>query len=139
MGVIGCGLSEEEQAELEEDRRKGFHCLSNWDGNHEEFEDQVRALLNDPDSMDTYETRITPLDTSDNTHTIFMEFGAKNAFGGMVRSTATGFVNHSNCEALLAFWTQGQGEMERIMPQEVVDVFLASATADGIEAAAEKE
>ena len=126
--------AEEDRAEQAEDRRKGFNCLSPWDGDHDGLEDQVRALLNDPDSMDTYETRITPVDTSNNTHIIFMDFGAKNAFGGMVRSTAAGFVNHTNCNALLVYWTQGD-EVEEIMSQEVVDGFIAAATADGIDAA----
>ena len=83
-----------------EDRRKGFHCLSQWDGNHDGLEALVRDQLNDPSSMDTYETRIEPVGTN-NRHRIVMEFGAKNLFGAMVRHTATGWVDHDSCEATL--------------------------------------
>ena len=40
-------------AEEAEDRRKGLHCLSDWDGDHEGLERLVRQELNDPDSMET--------------------------------------------------------------------------------------
>ncbi len=82
-----------------EEKRKGFHCLSDWDGNHDELERLVRQRLNDPGSMETYETRIGTVQQG--RHRIVMEFGAKNAFGGMVRSTATGWVDNESCEATL--------------------------------------
>ena len=45
---------------LSEDERKGFHCLSPWDGNHDGLEGLIRDELNDPGSMETYErVRIT--------------------------------------------------------------------------------
>ena len=44
----------------EEDRRKGFHCLDPWDGNHNAFEEIVRFHLNDPGSMKTYSTKVPP-------------------------------------------------------------------------------
>ena len=87
--------------ETMEDRRKGFHCLSPWDGNHDGMEALVRAQLNDPGSMETHTTRITPVVGDTNLHTIYVEFSARNAFGGMVRSTATGWVDHDTCEAIL--------------------------------------
>ena len=43
-----------------EERRKGFHCLSEWDGNHDDLEALIRERLNDPGSMETIETRIAP-------------------------------------------------------------------------------
>ena len=49
-------------AEEDEDRVKGFHCLSAWDGNHQGPEALVRGQLNAPNSMDTLSTRITPVD-----------------------------------------------------------------------------
>ena len=55
-------------AEEAEDRRKGFHCLSPWDGNHDGLEALIRDELNDPGSMETIETRITPVD-EDGNHT----------------------------------------------------------------------
>ena len=83
-----------------EERRKGFHCLSSWDGNHNGLEELVRRRLNDPGSMETHETRIGPVDSSGR-HRIIMDFSAKNAFGGRVRNTATGWVDNRTCEATL--------------------------------------
>ena len=85
-----------------EDRRKGFHCLSGWDGNHDGLEALVRAELNDPGSMETHETRITPVDANGD-HTIIMDFSAKNAFGGRVRHEAVGKVSQATCRATLEF------------------------------------
>ena len=86
--------------EEEEERRKGFHCLSKWDGNHDGLEVLIRAQLNDPGSMETIETRITPPD-ADGDHIIQLDFTAKNAYGGRVRSTAHGWVSQATCVATL--------------------------------------
>ncbi len=86
--------------ETAEDKRKGFHCLSAWDGHHDGLEALVKGHLNDPDSMKTYETRISPVN-ADGRHLIVMEFGAKNAFGGMIRNTASGWVDNETCRASL--------------------------------------
>lgn len=83
-----------------EERRKGFHCLSPWDGNHDGLEALIRDNLNDPGSMDTIQTRITPVD-EDGHHTVALEFTALNALGGRVRLTAYGQVNNESCEATL--------------------------------------
>ena len=85
-----------------EDRRNGFHCLSAWDGNHDGLEALIRDQLNDPGSMETIETRISPVDARGD-HAILLEFTAKNAFGGRVRSIAAGVVDNSTCEATLSF------------------------------------
>ena len=85
-----------------EDRRNGFHCLSKWDGNHDQLEDLVRANLNDPGSMETHSTSITPVDANGN-HTIIMDFSAKNALGGRVRNEAVGEVSQATCKATLDF------------------------------------
>lgn len=104
VSIVACGPSEEEKAAMEAtkvaEKRAGFHCLSAWDGNHDQFEVIVKANLNDPDSMKTYETRITPANDQGQ-HTILMDFGARNAFGGMVRSQAVGWVDNETCEATL--------------------------------------
>ena len=84
----------------EEDRRKGLHCLDPWDGNHNGFEEIVRFHLNDPDSMKTYSTKVTPVG-EDGNHEILMDFGAKNVFGGIVRHTASGFFSQVTCDAKL--------------------------------------
>lgn len=87
-------------AEEEEEQRKGFHCLSPWDGNHDGLEALVRDQLKDPSSMETHGTRISPVNSLGR-HTVIMDFGARNSFGGMVRQTATGWVDNETCEAEL--------------------------------------
>ena len=99
MAIFG-GDSGDSGESTAEERRKGFHCLSSWDGNHNGLEELVRRRLNDPGSMETHETRIGPVDSSGR-HRIIMDFSAKNAFGGRVRSTATGWVDNRTCEATL--------------------------------------
>lgn len=95
----GSGNDRPSAEELEE-KRKGFHCLSPWDGNHDGLEELIRDRLNDPDSMETIETRITPVNDSGE-HTVILEFTAKNAFGGRVRHQALGMVNNETCKATL--------------------------------------
>ena len=51
--------------------------------------------------MTTYETRISPVNTATGKHTILMDYGARNSFGGMVRGTARGTVDNETCEATL--------------------------------------
>ena len=74
-------------------------CFSAWDGNHNDFERQVRELLNDPDSMETHGTYFnTEEDISDGTMTIRMDYGARNQLGGMVRTDAIAEMNVRTCE-----------------------------------------
>lgn len=73
-----------------ENRRKGFHCLSSWDGSHPDFERLVKLYMNDPDSFDHVSTRVTPVQSDTGRHTIIMEFRGRNAFGGIVKNTAIG-------------------------------------------------
>ena len=101
LALAACEESEQSKAEKAEDRRKGFHCLSAWDGNHNGLEDLVRDELNDPGSMETVETRITPVRPDSGQHVIIMEFTAKNAFGGRVRGEALGYVHPETCKATL--------------------------------------
>jgi hypothetical protein len=100
LALIGCGMTPEQEAAKAEEVHKGFHCLSAWDGNHDGLEGLVRPQLNDPGSMETHETRIWPVGDG-NRHRIIMTFGAGNAFGGMVRHTAIGWIDHDSCEATL--------------------------------------
>ena len=86
-------------AERAEYERKGFHCLDGWDGNHNGLEALVRAVLNDPGSMETYDTLVSPVENGE--HTIVMDFGARNMLGGMVRATAVGTYDNKTCEAVL--------------------------------------
>ena len=101
LALIGCDMSVEQQEAKAEEERKGFHCLSAWDGNHDGMEDLVRPLLNDPNSMEIHETKITPVQPGTGQHTIIMTFGARNSFGGMVRQQAVGWVDPDTCQATL--------------------------------------
>ena len=101
---MGCGTEDRatQVAEKAEEKRRGFHCLNAWDGNHdglEGLEGLVRPLLTDPGSMKTYKTLIGPV--RNGKHSITMDLGSKNSFGGMVRMTAKGTVDNRTCEASL--------------------------------------
>ena len=63
------------------------------------FERLVRERLTDPGSMETFETRVSPV--KNGKHEILMDFGARNAFGGMVRKIAYGTYDHKTCEPTL--------------------------------------
>jgi hypothetical protein len=84
-----------------EDRRKGFHCLSAWDGSHSGLVEQVKASLRDPASFEHDETSITPV-SEKGVHVITMKYRARNGFGGMNVQTAIGTVQQSDCVASLA-------------------------------------
>ena len=79
-----------EEFKKAEERRKGFHCLSSWDGSHDEFELLVKRRMNDPDSFEHVGTRVTPVQSETGRHGIIMEFRGKNAFGGVITNTAIG-------------------------------------------------
>ena len=64
-------------------------CVSAWDGNHDGLEALIRAQLNDPGSMETHGTYYNPSDSLTDGHiTIRLDYGARNALGGMVRTNA---------------------------------------------------
>ena len=86
------------KAAADEKAKSGFDCLSTWNGSSRSFVTAVKAQLRDPDSFKHYETRITPRNAKGN-HLIFMDYGARNGFGGMNRQTATGVVDGRTCEA----------------------------------------
>jgi hypothetical protein len=93
-------LSDADKAAKAEEKRKGFHCMSTYDGNHDGLERLIKARLKDPDSMDTIETRITPVDANGD-HAVFLKYRARNSFGGMVVEQALGIVDNDTCEATL--------------------------------------
>lgn len=73
-------------------------CVSAWDGNHEGFEALIRNVLNDPGSMETHGTYYNASDSiSDGEITIRLNYGARNAFGGMVRNDALGVMDVTTC------------------------------------------
>jgi hypothetical protein len=97
VGLTACGKSDaEKQVEAQakaakaqadviqkaEDKRKGFHCLSGWNGAYRPLESYVKERLRDPDSYDHIETRITPVNEKGE-HVLVMKYRAKNGFGGM--------------------------------------------------------
>jgi len=84
-----------------EDHRKGFHCLSAWDGSDPQLVDAVKGQMREPSSFEHVETRITPVDSKGH-HTVFMTFRGRNGFGGMNVETAVGTISNSTC-ALIDF------------------------------------
>ena len=84
-------------------------CFSPWDGNHNGFERQIKAGLNDPGSMDTDGTYFFPNweDLSDGTMTIRLDYRARNAFGGMVRTSAWGEMNIHTCSVTVTDFGYG--------------------------------
>ena len=91
-------LAREAEAQAEaEDRRKGFHCLSQWDGAHTEFKRFVKSQMRNPDSFEHIETRVTPVD-EDGRHTLMMQYRAENGFGGMNVSSALGTYSNATCD-----------------------------------------
>lgn len=83
-------------AEQAEEKRKGFHCLSAWDGSQRAVIDWTKENLNDPGSFEHDETRIAPVDAEGN-HTVIMDYRAKNGFGGVVRGAVMATINGSTC------------------------------------------
>lgn len=89
----------EEQAEQEE-RRKGFHCLSAWDGSHTAFKRKVSEAMRNPSSLEHVETRIAPVD-DDGQNRVIMTYRAENGFGGMNVGQARGLVDNETCEVTI--------------------------------------
>ena len=87
-------------AQKAEDKRKGFHCLSAWDGSHREVVKNVKRSLNDPDSFEHDRTLVSPV-SKEGTHNLTMHFRAKNAFGGYVRGTARATYTNAGCMHVL--------------------------------------
>lgn len=97
--AVGCGYSEEEKAE-------GKHCRTRI----HDFKEAIKEQLDDPDSFKDYRDtlRIGPAyplgpeageHAGKLVHNGEMEFGARNALGGMVRATAYRFLSNENCQA----------------------------------------
>lgn len=84
-----------EEAEAFEKNRKGFHCLSGWDGSQRHVVNAVKEALNDPGSFDHISTVVAPV--NNNRHTFKMEYRAKNGFGALIKGTATGTYGNKDC------------------------------------------
>lgn len=100
------GKTDEENAKeaavTAEDHRKGFHCLSKWDGSNRSLVEQVKAQLRDPGSFEHDETRIAPVSKgTQGKHLVTMRYRARNGFGGMNVGAAVALVDPVTCEATL--------------------------------------
>ncbi|QDG36556.1 zinc ribbon domain-containing protein [Alteromonas mediterranea] len=91
--------AQREAKEQAEEKRKGFHCLSSWDGSHRGVVKYVESILRDPDSFEHVETRITPV--NDNVHYLTMTYRAKNGFGGVNVESVSAEVEHETCKATI--------------------------------------
>lgn len=107
FGLVAVGLSmcqpsdadrERSAQRSAQNREKGFHCLSAWDGSHVGFVDSVKNALRDPNSFEHIKTVITP--ESDGQHIVMMDYRARNGFGGMNVGVAMGVVSNVNCRLL---------------------------------------
>ncbi|RBO54038.1 hypothetical protein DSD19_06130 [Rhodovulum sp. BSW8] len=78
-----------------EDRRKGFHCLSGWDGSHPAFKRIVKNSMRDPDSFEHVDTLVGPV--TNGWHAIRMVYRARNGFGGMNVGEAIGRYRNDDC------------------------------------------
>lgn len=65
-----------------ENKRKGFHCLSGWDGSEPDVVEAVKRTLRDPGSFEHVKTTITPVNAK-GFHYLIMIYRARNGFGGM--------------------------------------------------------
>jgi hypothetical protein len=82
-----------------EDRRKGRHCLSKWDGSNRSTVDQIKAQLREPDSFEHIETSIYPNDNGE--HGSWIQYRARNGFGGMNVDRMYARIDHETCVARL--------------------------------------
>lgn len=83
-------------SELAERKAAGFHCLSGWDGSHEDLVAQVKKGLREPQSFEHVSTSVTGI-KPDGTHGLIMKYRAQNGFGGTVIENVTARYESSNC------------------------------------------
>jgi hypothetical protein len=77
-------------------KRSGLQCLSKWDGSFRPLVKIVRERLREPSSFEHIKTLIGPIN-QDGQHNVFMEYRARNGFGGMNVETASAKVANSGC------------------------------------------
>ena len=83
-----------------DDIRRGFHCLSEWDGSHLDFKQDLISRLNNPDGFEHIETKVTVVDRYGN-HSILMKYRARTPFGGIIVSYAEGTFRNATCRHTL--------------------------------------
>lgn len=84
------------QVAKKQTRVDGFHCLSNLDGSHRIFKNDVKSRLKVPTSFKHVETQVWPVDEY-GYHKIRMEYLAVNGYGVKVRKVAIGNFFFQNC------------------------------------------
>lgn len=89
-----------EAAAKAEERRRGWHCLSLWDGAHTGVKRTVKQALRDPGSFEHVDTRITPVD-DDGTHRLIMTYRARNGFGGLNVAHAHATIQNDGCDFVM--------------------------------------
>jgi hypothetical protein len=91
---------DQKAVKLLEDRRKGFHCLSEWDGSHKAIVAELKPTLRNPDSFVHVYTEISPV-TAQGTHSLTMSYRAENGFGGMSIGTLKAVVMNADCSFVI--------------------------------------
>jgi hypothetical protein len=78
----------------------GTDCLSPWNGSHKGLNILITDQLRDPASFEMLETRTAPVNDK-GVNMVFVEYTAKNGFGGTDRATAVGFFDNATCAPTL--------------------------------------
>ena len=109
ISVMACGgdSGSSSSSASKSTREQIEDCMDPWDGNHRGFEDQIRPLLNDEDSMRTHETTfgLEPgqVDGSPSEVVIRMVYSAENRLGGRIKKEALGYLNFRTCAVRVIF------------------------------------
>jgi len=93
-------VSQEEIALKNEEKRKGFHCLSAWNGSHRGVVKFTKKQLRDPKSFEHDKTLVWPVDVNGN-HQLVMQYRAKNGFGGMTSGVVKAEFSNDTCSAIV--------------------------------------
>ena len=72
----------------------GLEHLDPWNGEIPKMNWAVRTRLKDPNSLEVLKTKIGPITSLGEPHYVFVDYTAKNSFGGRVRNRASGYLNH---------------------------------------------
>ena len=86
-------------AQKAEETRKGFHCLSAWDGSNSSLIRETKNTMKDPKSFEHVETVIGTV--SNGQHKAVMTYRGRNGFGGMVVEKVGVYISNSTCKVLM--------------------------------------
>ena len=99
FGLFPSGDSAKTESEEAEEKIKGFHCLSSWDGSHTGLVSSVKNQLRNPSSFEHVSTRIGRVN-DEGKHFVRMTYRAQNGFGGTNVESASGVISNSSCSLL---------------------------------------